>query len=719
MSSSSSGGSCARFRLLLILGVLVLGLGAFALGKSLTAHNSASLPPNAPGIVPGHAPGVVPVDAPESAPGADGDGADMPPMPNVNLTIGDRYVTMDNGLVGVTLLNPEGSISGVRYGGVDNLLEVLNEENNRGYYDIVWSETGAKQHGTRGTIDQLEASEFKVIFQSDDLVELSFVKSWNYSLDGKAVPLNVDKRYVLLRGSSGYYTYAIYEHLKEWPPFIIDNTRTATKLRKDMFHYLTVSDTRRRFMPLPDDRLPPRGQKLAYPEAVRLIKPVEPEFTGQVDDKYQYSCQTRDITTHGWISMKPAIGVWQIVPSNEFRGAGPMKQLLTSHVGPTSLNVFTSAHYGGEDLIMKFAANEQWKKVFGPVFVYINSLAGEGDPMSLWEDAKKQSSIETERWPYSFPNSTDFVQPENRGSVSGRLLVVDKYVNKEPFAVGDSYVGLAKPGDAGSWQRESKGYQFWTTTDKDGYFVIKNVIPGEYNLFAFVPGFMGDYKYTDNIVVSPGSNSTLGELDYEPPRNGPTLWEIGIADRSAAEFYIPDPNPLYVNPLYVNHTDRFRQYGIWERYTELYPNEDLVFTIGQNDYRTDWFFAQVTRKKADNTYGPTTWQVKFTMDTVDRAGTYKLHLALATMHAADLQVRINNPTAAAPLFSTGVLGKDNTVARHGIHGLYRLFSVDIPGTLLAIGENTVFLTMYANRSPFQGVMYDYIRFDASPMSIYP
>lgn len=48
----------------------------------------------------------------------------------------------------------------------------------------------------------------------------------------------------------------------------------------------------------------------------------------------------------------------------------------------------------------------------------------------------------------------------------------------------------------------------------------------------------------------------MGELVYEPPRDGPTLWEIGIPDRSAAEFYAPDPNPNFVNQLYVNHPDR-------------------------------------------------------------------------------------------------------------------------------------------------------------------
>jgi rhamnogalacturonan endolyase len=50
----------------------------------------------------------------------------------------------------------------------------------------------------------------------------------------------------------------------------------------------------------------------------------------------------------------------------------------------------------------------------------------------------------------------------------------------------------------------------------------------------------------------------MGELVYGPPRDGPTLGEIGTPVRTAAEFYVPDPNSLYVNRLYVNHSDRYR-----------------------------------------------------------------------------------------------------------------------------------------------------------------
>jgi len=40
-------------------------------------------------------------------------------------------------------------------------------------------------------------------------------------------------RFIMLKGSSGFYSYAIYEHLKGWPGFNLDENRIAFKLRKD------------------------------------------------------------------------------------------------------------------------------------------------------------------------------------------------------------------------------------------------------------------------------------------------------------------------------------------------------------------------------------------------------------------------------------------------------------------------------------------------------
>lgn len=47
-------------------------------------------------------------------------------------------------------------------------------------------------------------------------------------------------------------------------------------------------------------------------------------------------------------------------------------------------------------------------------------------------------------------------------------------------------------------------YQFWTRADENGYFFIRNVLTGDYNLYAWVPGFIGDYRCDANITITSG-----------------------------------------------------------------------------------------------------------------------------------------------------------------------------------------------------------------------
>ncbi|MCD7456963.1 hypothetical protein HAX54_033730 [Datura stramonium] len=462
--------------------------------------------------------------------------------PPVTMTITSGSVVIDNGIVQLSLTNPTGAILGIKYNGVNNLLEPL-QETQRGYWDIVWS----------GNFDT----------------------------------------YVVLRGSSGFYSYGIFEHLKGWPDLNLDEARIAIKLSKSLFHFMAISDDRQRVMPTEEDRI--SGQVLDFKEAVRLTNPSNPRLKNEVDDKYQYSDEVKNIKVHGWISDTPHMGFWVISPSYEYCNGGPMKLELTSHVGPTSMAVFFSGHYAGPQLGVKLTNGEAWTKVFGPVFFYVNSDSS-NDHSILWEDAKRQMNEEITKWPYDFPASTDYLHANERGSVSGQLMVHDWYINKVAFPAKSAYIGLAKPGVLGSWQSETKGYQFWTQTDNSGKFKINNVRPGIYGVYSWVPGVMGDYKFFSYVPITQGKNINLGQILFEAPRNGPNIWEIGFPDRTAAEFFIPDPLPGLQNYLYINSTvHKFRQYGLWDRYTDLYPNGDLVYKVGVSDFRKDWFFAHVNR----------------------------------------------------------------------------------------------------------------------------
>ncbi|KAG6397543.1 hypothetical protein SASPL_143712 [Salvia splendens] len=570
----------------------------------------------------------------------------------LQLRVSPGIVEIDNGIVKLSLLNPSGQIAGVSYNGIANILEPEFKDSQRGYWDIGWDAPGIGKN----VIDPLACTEFKIIAQTNDQIEVSFTMKWNPSVGRNVVPLNIDKRYIVLRGSSGFYAYAIFEHLAGWPALNIDRARLAFKLDKKRFRYMAISDERQRIMPTEDDRK--FGKVLAYKEAVLLTNPSNPSLKGEVDDKYQYSCDNKDSHVHGWISSGPHVGFWVITPSDEFRAGGPLKPDLTSHVGPTSLS----------------AANEIAK------------------------------------WPYEFPLSPEFPHSKERGSVRGRLLVHDGGPAKPARS---AYVVLARPGAAGSWQDNYKGYQFWTKAGQDGSFTITGVRAGIYNLYASVPGIIGDFKHNVYIIIKPGSVIQIGDLVYNAPRNGPTLWEIGIPDRTGSEFYVPDPAPGLINKLYLKSTQKFRQYGLWERYTDLYPKNDLIYTVGASNYARDWFFAHVTRKTANNVYVPTTWQIKFYLKTVSR-GSYTLRIALAAAHNAQLQVWINEANAGVkPHFTTGRIGRENAIARHGIHARYWLFSVNVPGSQLVTNRiNTIYIKQVNAGTPFPGVIYDYIRLEA-------
>jgi hypothetical protein len=86
------------------------------------------------------------------------------------------------------------------------------------------------------------------------------------------------------------------------------------------------------------------------------------------------------------------------------------------------------------------------------------------------------------------------------------------------------------------------------------------------------------------------------------------------------------------------------------------------------------------------------------------------HLSVFGLLALE-QVRFNDSGVSRPHFDTMQIGKDNAIARHGIHGLYHLFSIAVSPRLLREGENVLYLTQRKATGIFTGVMYDYLRLE--------
>ena len=122
---------------------------------------------------------------------------------------------------------------------------------------------------------------------------------------------------------------------------------------------------------------------------------------------------------------------------------------------------------------------------------------------------------------------------------------------------------------------------------------------------------------------------------WTPLRHGQQLWEIGVPNRSAAEFA---------------GADRYFQPDITLKYVELFPN-DVHFTIGKSDPSTDWFYAHVPHNTDPNarvlpyrgvsgTGRATPYMINFQMDEAV-SGDAVLRLAICGTSARSLEVTVN------------------------------------------------------------------------------
>lgn len=509
------------------------------------------------------------------------------------------------------------------------------------------------------------------------LVDIAFSNVWKPGLRQQA--FDIECHYVIEKGASGIYCYALLKHPASYPKTSVGEWRFVWKLPQDVFDHIVVDSLRNMDMPTAAEY--EHAERTSIPEAAKLTSGVK---AGTYECKYEYAAEYYDIGTYGHTSSKNKIGAWMVLGGYDFFNDGPNKADLNAAAGIIHLH-FGRNHYAGSGT--KVEAGEEWSKIFGPFLLYMNS--DKGGTNNMWADAKHKVSEEKAKWPYTWLTGFDeYPAAAERENVTGTFVVNDPF--KPAVKGGDAWVGLTV--QEADWENDSKHYQYWVKADANGHFTIANVRPGKYTLHAYVPGAVGEFSKT-NITVNQGPAVNLGNLNWNIPRDkGKLLWEIGIPDRTAREFKF---GQQYWNAF------------MWETYSPALANP-LVYTVGSSDWRKDWNYVQSAYWNKDGSFSKWPWKINFKLDKIPAKGDATLTFAFASADRARLDTYVNDESQPFDSFTPTLNAGGNTLVREGIHAKYSTYVLKIPVSKLHVGDNSIMLISNKGQGRAEHIMYDYI-----------
>jgi len=673
----------------------------------------------------------------------------------VTVTENASSFTLDNGIVKATIRKGSGSMASLVYRGVETM------GGNGGY----WEQTPQDAPQLTNTITIDPATNAGARAEVSIKGVTGGATMLGRGAPGGGTYCDMEIRYALGRGDSGIYVYAIFNHPPNYRPGGVGSeSRYITRL-SPTFDWITVDKDRNMLEAAPTDW--GTGVVVHAKEQRIMSKGV---YKNSVEHKYSYSGVQYKTPAYGWSSTKDHIGIWFINPTIEYLSGGPTKLELDDHFGdndnpePIILDYWVGGHYDTGARV-NLAAGEQWTRVVGPIFVYVNSLdhpkpatqaelsalaATAGNPIvplswhananALWNDALAQAKKETAKWPYDWVKGVDYTPLDQRGTVTGRIVLNDPLAPKGTSSKFQQLtVGLTVP-DSGNlpWIHNAKGYQFWADGTEDGSFSLSKVRPGNYTLRAFATGVLGDFAQAD-VTVEPGKTVNLGKLEWKPVRDGRQLWEIGYPDRTGDKFFKGDGANNWL-------------WGWNLRYALLFPN-DITYTIGKSDYRKDWFFEEVphatdlsfvnpeARDPANQRFGwvkaesleqypqtnqtgpwaiygkgrTTVWTVKFNLPKQEHGQAY-LRVALAGVNGLrdGLAVGLNGQGIGAIGDGTDPdnarLITTNSIRYNADKGLNQQRTLKFDAALLKPGENQMTFTVPGGDLQ-SGVVWDYLRLE--------
>lgn len=470
-----------------------------------------------------------------------------------------------------------------------------------------------------------------------------------------------EQGFIMRKGTPGIYVYVIATGTANSASEPIKEARVCSRLSETMLNGYV--DWRM------NGRIPSNSEMAEAEKEANTIQDATYRLAdGSIYTKYNWANYVELDTLHGLCGMSNNYyGLYNIPVSYEWINGGCERQELTVHAtskSPITIQMLQGEHFGGQQLVLA----EGEKKLFGPFLIYTTYSK---NPVA---SARIQAAKEAAAWPYQwFEND---LYPRERGTVHGHLSVTTGQRNDSVRVV------LAQEKGKDPYEM-THGYHFWTLTDDNGDFEIKNVRPGDYHLFAYAKaGEVTDMLEQDDITVGTGDND-LGTVMWTPKKYTQMLWMIGQNDRRSSEFH---------------YSDTIRQYGLWE----LVP-ATLTYTVGQSNEKTDWYYAQTKDG---------TWTVKFNVDERPAGRVYlTASIAGCASEKASISVKLNG--TVRDTWKPGY--KDASVYRSAVNsGLHSVFTTDIPSTALKVGTNLLTFQISGTGGK-NGILYDCIKLEAGEL----
>ncbi len=549
----------------------------------------------------------------------------------------NRAATLQNDLIEVKI-DKDGRVS---YIGFKNGLNLLSPSGT--FYFSAQEDKSVSLAPTKAEIKKSDADYAEIVYTNDT------ARIWK------------QQGYILKKGESKLYTYIILKGTDR--KCNMEEARMTYRLGEDFIDGYVNADMQ--------GMMPTVAQMKAFTDDDKIQDATYRLPDGTIYTKYDWATYLADDTFHGAMNTSHNAGIWALQPSAEYVNGGPMRQDLTVHMDDRTPVICQYLHSGHFGVCGKQEIGSDYKKIFGPMAIYINS----GTREEMIADAKRQAEKEKEAWPYTWFSNEMYAN--DRGTVSGKINLT----NYKDGEAGELEVVLSQA-DVDPYM-QYKGNAFWSKTESDGSFSIANVTPGTYSLYVYANKgeITGTFEHK-NVNVAAGKNS-LGEINWSPERHATMLWRIGESDRMSDGF---------------NLSDKARQYSNFT----LLP-ADLTFRIGESNAETDWYYAQTKKGK---------WDIIFNLPGKPSSQCYLTASVAAATKSPSVTLKVNNTTITTLAFDN-----DGAIYRSAMRsGRHSLHVIKIPAAVFRAGENTVTLQMDKDTNG-GGVMWDCIKLETdSPVT---